>query len=197
MKKLLIAAASEQELEPFSHIQAPFFIETVCTGIGPYQTSLCMERLPIHEYFHCLFVGLAGSCDVSRQVGTIIHPTHFGLLEWHPSVGLFPSTYPIIDQKSVEIRTIDHDQATLWTSPIPLYDRAIVSSSESIAYIDMEAYALAREAQKKGTPFTCCKIISDYCTQDSSLHIKKTIKDLSEKLCAWVEQTFIPQCESK
>jgi len=191
MKKIVLIGASERELKPFISMQVlkRFSLEIVCTGIGPYQAALSVEKIPPAEHAQWICVGLAASCNAAEPIGTIIQPNLFGLLQWIPPLGLFTSTYEKIQVRQQE------PPATLWTSPIPVHERNSIQESQ-VGYIDMEAYVLAKEARRRAIPFSCFKILSDHCTKVSSLQIQKSIDELSHALSqhvrSYLERSFDP-----
>ena len=181
--QILITAATSKELQPFvsMKVSQEVALTPFLTGVGPYHTLLNLERLPIKQYQRWIHVGLVASCDESVSLGHIIQPQAFHLLEWRPPMGLFES-----DEAPVRYE-YQKDSVTLWTSPIPLYNKKYIRT-EGVQYLDMEGYVIAKEAKKRGIPFTCFQIVSDYCTKETPAKILRSIEEYSLSLSHYVTQ---------
>lgn len=74
----------------------------------------------------------------------------------------------------------------LYTVDEPLH--AIPKAAYAHSLVDMEGYAIAKEAALLGIPLGIIKLVSDHCCETSSLEIRKRLPALGKELAAIASQ---------
>ncbi len=201
----LIEATHERNsaLPPHWHAidQNTLIIET---GIGPYAAHLAIdeymrffskEEISRHRWLN---IGIAGAIlpsskthrDMEGILGDLIPISSVSLLEWHPRNGF----------SHVERHEIIHThhrfsgQWHLLTSPLPIRESSEVKintplkSENDIFLVDMEAFAIAKEARRYGISLQISKIVSDFCNEETPDRIRQSLPIYSKKIAQYVTE---------
>ena len=136
--------------------------EIMLCGMGLEAAARSISTAPTEGY-SWLNVGAAGSVDARVPVGAF---RSIGRVTLLPT-----EDFLILDSS---------DGALLYSSPTPVYE--VPKRCVDGALVDMEGYAIAYAAQKKGVPLEMKKIVSDHCSQTSHADILANIDWLSRQM---------------
>lgn len=139
------------------------------TGVGSFAAYISIKRHP-HPFDELIHLGIAGALNRTLTLGTI-HPVAEALkLSWKPADNSLETSFEPISlcEKGLSLGTVD----------FPLYQ----SHSTPCDLIDMEGYALALGAHERTKKCSLYKLVSDFCTKETSSQIKNNISKYSEQL---------------
>lgn len=141
--------------------------EILICGMGLSLAGLSVSMAPTIGY-HWMNIGVAGSVDPGLPVGTCCSIGRVALLQ--------------NDKQAYESAFLldPYGDSSLYSSPVPMYTRPEVDTQNS--FVDMEGYAIAREAYERQVPLTMKKVVSDYCCQTSHDDILSNIDRLSQRM---------------
>lgn len=143
----------------------------VIVGMGPQKASCTVEGLPTCGV-RWVNVGIAGSIDRSLPFGSLCR------------IG---TTAFLCKERAYDHQHIREGVDTLlYTSPFPVYEAPACCKQGSL--IDMEGHVIAKIALQKKVPFSLLKVVSDYCSQDTTASIKKHMGELSSMLSEVVDE---------
>lgn len=157
--------------------------EILICGMGLEAAGRSVSLAPTVGH-HWLNIGLAGSIDPLLPVGTTCSIGRVGLLH-ADEAGRF-----VAHEDSF---SLEPGGTTLYSSPIPVYSSPEVDANDAL--VDMEGYAIARVAQRKGVPLIMRKVVSDYCSNTSHGDIFSNIDRLSHHMAEVAIKT-LPQVSS-
>jgi adenosylhomocysteine nucleosidase len=122
------------------------FAVVVCAGMGPARATLAVQAaMAMKPITALLSVGLAGACDPSLKVGSVVH------------AGV------VVDTQSGERYSDSPFKQVLVSSPTiaSIKEKRRLYESYGASAVDMEAATVARIAQAHHLPFQAIKAISD------------------------------------
>jgi hypothetical protein len=146
--------------------------EILICGMGLEMAGHSVSMAPTKGY-HWLNIGVAGSVDPSLAVGECHSVGRVALLHNDNSGRFFAS-------KEGPLLLDPHGEASLYSSPVPVYARPEVDVHGAL--VDMEGYAIACVAHERQVPLTMRKVVSDYCCQTSHADILSNIDWLSQRM---------------
>lgn len=135
----------------------------VIIGMGPKAALRGIERLPT-DGVRWINIGIAGAFD---------RALHFGQKCQIGSTA-FLSRGRVYDHLIVP----KGGDTILYTSPTPVYEAPHFYKG----VVDMEGHVVAKVALQKKVPLSIIKVVSDYCSPDTSEIIRKKLGELSELL---------------
>jgi adenosylhomocysteine nucleosidase len=155
-------------------------------GIGAYMTHQVLEPLfeeDVGEIWNIGFVGALRD-DVARDVlHTVATSAKLAYAVGAGSRGLSTSwthaTLPEISLAAQGVRLITTD----WPVSTPAEKARL---GEAFDIVDMEGYAIASLAQKKGVPCSLYKIVSDFCSETTLAEMRPKRASLASELFSLV-----------
>ena len=167
------AAATIQKLaaDKISSNRSLFFGgEIMVCGMGLEAAHHSASEAPTVGY-RWLNIGLAGSLDPRLSVGSMRSIGRVGLLRSDES-GRYAA--------SEDLLPLEPNGATLYSSSNPVYSVPEVKVHDAL--VDMEGYAIASVAQRRGVPLILRKVVSDHCSNSSHADILSNIDRLSHHM---------------
>ena len=149
------------------------------TGIGSFATICALESY-YEGQKEILSLGLAGSLQSNLEIGAIYPVARCTKFLWHPrgnKASQECASYGVLDEL-----TLSSTGLKLLTTDMPLYN-ALERPEE---LVDMEGYAIAHFAKKRTIPCHMYRIVSDYCTSETSRQIRERLPQFSETLSHYV-----------
>lgn len=144
--------------------------EIMVCGMGLEAAHHSASEAPTAGY-RWLNIGLAGSLDPLLPVGSIRSIGRVGLLQSDES-GRYAAGEAFF--------SLEPNGATLYSSPKPVYSAPEVEVQDAL--VDMEGYAIASVAQRRGVPLILRKVVSDHCSNSSRADILSNIDRLSHHM---------------
>lgn len=146
------------------------------TGVGPYAAHIGTKSVIEYLQDRCpkswLNIGLCGDAKKEpNPIGSWVTPEEIYLISWVP-----PNRFEIA---SFSDSIGEKKKCTLYTAPIPIYQKL---DHLKIDYVDMEAYPIYRLAQEYQMQCQIEKIVSDHCQENSGQKIKEHLVQLREQI---------------
>ncbi len=143
------------------------------TGIGPFATHATLLELK-DEFETIINIGIAGALNKDLLLGTIYSVAVAHKYLWHPKG---PETKEVFHPLALQ-----NSGLKLLTLDFPLYK----SIDGEYDLVDMEGYAAAYSAKALGKKCQIFKLVSDYCTRDSSSQIAENINKYSNLIAEFL-----------
>ncbi len=181
MMSTLICFATEKEAE---------------ASLASLQATKIESHLYHCPYGHILITGMGLTTTYERlssHMHAITKISNFGIvgaLKTNIHVGSIHAVQLVgRDEQSIQLQ---RDGLKLISSPVPLHDPQLRDTlAKNYDIIDMEGFSIAQFAQEKNVPLTMHKIVSDYCTADTSKHIMARLPELSKQLAAHITKWVV------
>ncbi len=153
----------------------------VITGIGPFATFATLLELQ-NEYETIINIGLAGALRKDLELGTIYSVANTNKHLWHPKGPESKAIFPAL--------SLQNNGLKLVTTDFPVYDTSIFDGQYDL--VDMEGYAAAFSAKTLGKKCQLFKLVSDYCTAETSSQIAKNIGSYSALIASFLKNKYTP-----
>lgn len=150
------------------------------TGIGSFAAYMYLKQMN-QPYSLIVNIGIAGSLESALESGSIHPIKNLYKPLWHPKGTYFSPLFQEINTGTDGLR--------LATLDFPLYSiKAELAPQADL--VDMEGYAIALFATQEGKECQVYKLVSDHCSEDSSLIIKNNIREYSRSIATFLHNNF-------